>query len=64
MLSQVHLDFDCYEELRIRFNSSKSPINIDFKHAESHSDNLKHASYKISDLEKEINLEQDWRSRF
>jgi hypothetical protein len=39
----VHLDFDSYEELRINFNTSNSPIIIDI---ESHSDDLKMQAIK------------------
>jgi hypothetical protein len=60
-VSRVNFDFDCLEELGIRFNTSSSPINLEFKHVESHLDDLKHASYEISELEKEIN-EQEWKN--
>jgi hypothetical protein len=61
ILSKVNFDFDCLEELGIRFNTSSSPIKLEFKHVASHLDDLKHASYKISELEKEI-TEQEWKN--
>jgi hypothetical protein len=61
IVSRIHFDLDCLEELGIRFNTSNSPINFEFKHVASHLDDLKHASYKISELEKEIN-EQEWKN--
>jgi hypothetical protein len=61
ILSKVNFDFDCLEELGIRFNTSSFPINLEFKHVASHLDDLKHASYKISELEKEI-IEQEWKN--
>jgi hypothetical protein len=54
IISRIHMDEDCLEELGIRFNTSSSPVNIEFKHVASHLEDLKHASYKISELEKEI----------
>jgi hypothetical protein len=61
ILSQAPLDFDCLEELNFHFNTSSKPVNIDFKQVASHFDDLKHASYKISELEKEIE-EQEWKN--
>jgi hypothetical protein len=54
IVSKVHLDIDCLEELGIRFNTTNSPINLEFRHVASHLDDLKHASYRITALEKEI----------
>jgi hypothetical protein len=61
IVSRVNFDFDCLQKLGIRFNTSNSPINLEFKHEASHLDDLKHASYKISELEKEIN-DQEWKN--
>jgi hypothetical protein len=61
ILSQIDLDFDCFKELKIKFNTSNLLTNFEFMHVASHLDHLKHASYKISDLEKEIN-EQEWKN--
>jgi hypothetical protein len=61
ILSKVNFNIDCLEELGIRFNTSSSPINLEFKHVASHFDDLRHASYKISELEKEIS-EQEWKN--
>jgi hypothetical protein len=60
-LSQLPLRFDCCEELRLEFNVSSLPLNTEFKHVASHLDDLKHASFKISELEKEIK-EQEWKN--
>jgi hypothetical protein len=61
IISRIPFDLDCLEEIGIRFNTSNSPINFEFKHVASHLDDLRHASYKISELEKEIN-EQEWKN--
>jgi hypothetical protein len=61
ILSQASLDFDCLEELKFHFNLSGKLGNIDFKQVASHLDHLKHASYKISELEKET-YEQEWKN--
>lgn len=60
-LSRVRLDWDCLEELGIRFNTSNILHKLEFKQIASHLDDLKHANYKISELEKEIN-EQEWKN--
>jgi hypothetical protein len=61
MLSQASLDFECLEELKFHFNTSGKLVNIEFKQVASHLDDLKHASYKMSELEKEIE-EQQWKN--
>lgn len=60
-ISRVRLDWDCLEELGIHFNTSDPLPTIQFKRIASHLDDLKHASYKISELEKEIK-EQGWKN--
>jgi hypothetical protein len=54
VLSQIPLKFDCCEELGLKYNVSNFPLNMDFKHVASHLDDLKHASFKISELEKAV----------
>jgi hypothetical protein len=61
LLSRIPIDIDCSEELGLISNVSIADIKLDFKHVVSHLDDLKHASYKISELEKEIK-EQEWRN--
>jgi hypothetical protein len=55
LISRIPIDIDCLEELGLHSNISIANMKLDFKH------DLKHASYKISELEKEIN-EQEWRN--
>jgi hypothetical protein len=50
IISQAPLDFDCVEELKFHFNTSSTLGNTEFKQVASHLDDLKHASYKISEL--------------
>lgn len=61
ILSQAPLEFDCLEELKFHFNTSSKLASIEFKQVASHLDDLKHASYKISELEKQIE-EQEWKN--
>jgi hypothetical protein len=44
ILSQIHLDLDCLEELGIRFNTNNLPIKLDIQHVASDLYDLKHAS--------------------
>jgi hypothetical protein len=50
-----------FGKLGIRFNTSNILHKLQFKQIASHLDDLKHARYKISELEKEIN-EQEWKN--
>jgi hypothetical protein len=61
LLSRIPIDIDCLEELGLHSNISLADIKLDFKPVVSHLDDLKHASYKVSELEREIN-EQEWRN--
>jgi hypothetical protein len=61
LFSRIPIDIDCLEELGIHSNISIASINLDFKHVASHLDDLRHASYKISELEKDIR-EQEWKN--
>jgi hypothetical protein len=61
LFSQIPLDIDCLEAIGLHSNLSISSIKLDFRRVVSHVDDLKHASYKISELEKEIK-EQEWRN--
>ena len=59
-MSTVHLEYDCCEELHVQFNISSLSLNTSFKHIESHLDDLKIASLRISDVETLIR-EQEWK---
>jgi hypothetical protein len=61
IISRIQIDLDCLEEIGIRFNTSNSPIDLEFRHVASHLDDLNHASYKISELEKVMD-EQEWKN--
>jgi len=56
----VHLEYDCCEELHVKFNISTLSLNTSFKHTVSHLDDLKIASRRISDVETMIR-EQKWK---
>ena len=58
-MSKVHLEYDCCEELHVKFNISTLNLNTSFKHIISHLDDLKIASHRISDVETTIR-EQEW----
>jgi hypothetical protein len=58
--SRVHLEYDCCEELNLKFNISTVSLNTSFKHNVSHLDDLKIASCRISDEENMIR-EQEWK---
>jgi hypothetical protein len=61
LLTQIPLQYDCCEELGIKFNISNLPLELKFKETVSHLDDFKYASFKISELEKEIG-EQEWKN--
>jgi hypothetical protein len=44
---RVHLEYDCCEELNVKFNISTIHLNNSFKHIVSHLDDLKIASHRI-----------------
>ena len=60
MSTRVHLEYDCCEELNVKFNISTIRLNNSFKHIVSHLDDLKIASHRISDVENMIK-EQEWK---
>jgi len=53
-MSRVHLEYNCYEELNVKFNISTISLNTSFKNIVSHLDDLKIASCRISDVENMI----------
>jgi hypothetical protein len=59
-MSRVHLEYDCCEELNLKFNISTVSLNTSFKHIASLLDDLKIASRRISDVENMIR-EQEWK---
>ena len=59
-ISKVHLEYDCCEELHVKFNISTLHLNTSFKHVVSHLDDLKMASRRISEVENMIR-EQEWK---
>lgn len=54
------MEYDCCEELHVKFNISTSNLNTSFKLIVSHLDDLKIASRRISDVETMI-MEQEWK---
>jgi hypothetical protein len=60
-LSQVPLQYECCEELGVDLKWFDMPIDTPYKRVLTHFDELKYASKKVSDLEKEIK-EQEWRN--
>jgi len=59
-MSEVHLEYDCCEELHVKFNISTLSLYTSFKHIISNLDNLQIASRRISDVENIIK-EQEWK---
>jgi len=58
-MSKVHLEYDCCEELHVKFNISTLSLHSSFKHIVFHLDDLKIASRRISEVETMIR-EQEW----
>jgi hypothetical protein len=61
LLTQIPRRYDCCEELGIQFNLSNLPLELKFKETVSQLDDLKYASFKVSELEKEIRG-QEWKN--
>ena len=59
-MSMLHLEYDCCEKLNVKFNISTIRLKNSFKHIVSHLDDLKIASYRISDVENMIK-KQEWK---
>jgi hypothetical protein len=62
LLSKVESPFECCENLGIPLNLSHIELDMKFKHVISHMEDLKYASFKISELEK-IAREQEWKHK-
>jgi hypothetical protein len=59
-MSKVNLEYDCCEELNVKFNINNTSLNTSFKHIVSHLDDLKIASHRISKVENMVR-EQEWK---
>ena len=59
-MTRGHLEYDCCEELNVKFNISTVSFNTSFKHIVFHLDDLQIASRGISDVENMIR-EQEWK---
>lgn len=59
-MSRVNLEYDCCEELGMKFNISSILLNSNFKHIVSHLDDFKIASHMVSEVE-QIMKEQEWK---
>jgi len=58
-MSRVHLEYDCCEELNVKFHISTVSLNTSFKHTVSHLDDFKIAN-RISNVENMI-IEKEWK---
>jgi hypothetical protein len=61
LLTQIHLQYDCCKELGVKRNVSNLPLDMKFKQTVSHLEDLKYASFKVAELDKEIK-EQEWKN--
>jgi hypothetical protein len=62
LLSKVDSEFECCESLGISINLSHVDLDMKFKHVVTHVEDLKYASFKISELEK-LTREQEWKNK-
>jgi hypothetical protein len=58
---RVNLEYNCCEELNVKFHISVVSLNTSYKRIVSHLDDLKSASHRVSDVENMIS-EQEWKS--
>jgi hypothetical protein len=61
-MTRVRLEYDCCEELNVKFNISTVSLNTSFKHIVSNLDDLKIPSHRISDVGNMIR-EQEWKRK-
>jgi hypothetical protein len=61
-LFKVESRFQCREKLGISINLSHIDLDMKFKHVVTHMEDLKYASFKISELEK-IAREHEWEHK-
>jgi hypothetical protein len=62
LLSKVDSEFECCESLGISVNLSHVDLDMKFKYVVTHVEDLKYASFKISELEK-LTREQEWKNK-
>jgi hypothetical protein len=62
LLTQIPFHLDCREELTEKINFSNIHLDMKFRQVVSHLDDLKYASHKVSDLEREVQ-EQEWKNK-
>jgi hypothetical protein len=60
IISKVNLEYDCYEELGVKFNISSIRSNSNFEHIMSNLDDLQIVSHKVSDIEQMLK-DQEWK---
>jgi hypothetical protein len=63
LLSKIDAEFDCCEHLISRINLSHIDLDMKFKHVVNQVDDLKLASFKISELEK-LARDHEWKRRY
>jgi hypothetical protein len=63
LMSRVDADFECCEHLSSRINLSHIDLDMKFKHVVNQAEDLKFASFKISELEK-LAREHEWKSKY
>jgi hypothetical protein len=61
LLTQIPIQIECHEELHEKNNLSSMHLDMTFKQIVSHLDDLKYASHRVSELEKEVQ-EQEWKN--
>jgi hypothetical protein len=60
LLSKINIQFECCEGFGIPRNLSHLELELNFKHVVSHVEDLKYASYRVSELERKIK-ESEWK---
>jgi hypothetical protein len=62
LLSKVETQFECCEQLGTTINLTHLELNMKLKPTVTHMEDLKYASYRISELEK-LAVEQEWKRK-
>jgi hypothetical protein len=62
LLSKVEAQFECYEQFGTSINLSQIEIDMKLNPTITHMEDLKYASYRISELEK-LAVEQGWKRK-
>jgi hypothetical protein len=60
LLSKVETQFECCEQLGTSINFTHMELDMKLKPTVTHTEDLKYASYRISELEK-LAAEQEWK---